>query len=893
MFTFRKRLFATWLIIAAANGSLHGEEVRLVVERPLPVAAARALTELREALVAHGDEPKEVPSAADQTIATIVIGLAGQSPAVDEALAAAKQEVAKMSEAAAIVAVPVIGHAKAGASAKTFVLAGHDDRGLTYALRDAARGIAVLPKEKPWHEGLTPAVEQPFLKVRNVSVHLFNADCEREWFFSEEFWRFYFQRLSLSRFNRCTLTFCDQTNYLCPPYAYLVEMPEYPDVKIADCTPEQRAQNLAMVRRIAELADEYAVDFDLGIWMQAPVAKWAAPVQVTGLPEGLKLAEYCALGLRRILEACPSIDGLQLRMNAEAGVPEDQQTAFYKPMFQTMATFQTTYRNGRPLRLDLRYKGLTDETINAALDEKLDVTVSTKFWSEHLGMPYHPTTVDSHYAKDRYSFGTLLKKPRRYKVTYQLWNVGSNRLTLWGDPWYCSQFAKSCTLSGGEGFEVFAPLTNKGYGNKPGAWPVIKNPEYRVGKWEQERYWMFYLCFGRMGYNPATNPETWKREFRHRFGEKAADRVEYCYQQASRVLPLITAVLLPSASEWSWWPEMDTGGDLREYSRIQTSDPGQFLAMRRWSTTPDWRWEPWDSAPGRFEEADTKVGSGRTDTFYFMSHLRTIGGYLPYFWNDAVEKAPSQNAEWRMTGVDMKLLAALAEFHSHKLELAARYAMYDESNAPYEADCKPIRAAWQKVIAATDGVYHDDLVFGVSPDNARNKFGHHHSGHWRDRLLEVESDDGKVILDPQRPSNLNRALDAISNATMFLGAQDANYRSSHEPPANIRATSPTVLTLTTSRFEPNPKQYPVIGPQSAAIRVRPLDQTQPWKEFPLTETARTDDAMTWSATLPADAVDPNYDLQYFFVLRHREAATEQWPVWTKEQPYFVVPVEAK
>jgi len=92
------------------------------------------------------------------------------------------------------------------------------------------------------------------------------------------------------------------------------------------------------------------------------------------------------------------------------------------------------------VRVDLRYKGLQQATIDAAAEAGLDVTVSTKFWSEHFGLPYHPTVVDSHWAADRYSFGALLKKPRNFHVTYQLWTVGSQRVTLWGDPEYAARF---------------------------------------------------------------------------------------------------------------------------------------------------------------------------------------------------------------------------------------------------------------------------------------------------------------------------------------------------------------------------------------------------------------------------------------------------------------------
>src|SRR5262249_8444601 len=150
---------------------------------------------------------------------------------------------------------------------------------------------------EPWRASVTTETGSPMLKVRGVSIHLFNADAEREWYFSEAFWRDYFARLALCRFNQFTLVFSDQTNYLCPLYAYLVEMPEYPNTRVEGLSGDERARNLAMLQRIAELADEYAIDFQLGVWMQAPVPRYSAPVRVSGLPEGLELARYAALGM--------------------------------------------------------------------------------------------------------------------------------------------------------------------------------------------------------------------------------------------------------------------------------------------------------------------------------------------------------------------------------------------------------------------------------------------------------------------------------------------------------------------------------------------------------------------------------------------------------------------
>lgn len=857
------------MLLAAAPAA--GDTVRIQAETPLGRASEVALAELKSALAARGEHLIANDSDEAESAATIQIGTTAAPGGLAEIIRSAGVPLPSGAESAAV--------AWLNDDFRKLVIAGHDDRGLSYALREVARGVALVPRGKPWSDGIIAEASQPFLRVRNVSLHLFNADCEREWFFREEFWRDYFARLSLARFNRCTLTFSDQTNYLCPAYAYLVEMPEYPQIKVAATTAADRAANLAMLRRISELADDYAIDFDLGIWMQAPVPRYSGAVGVTGLPEGLALAEYCALGLRRLYEQCPSLDGIQLRMNEEAGVTAEQQTDFYRPLFQALAAV------GRPLRVELRYKGLQPATIAAAVEAKLDVTVSTKFWSEHLGQPYHPMVVDSHWADDRYSFGTMLRKPRPYRVTYQLWNVGSNRLTMWGDPGYASQFARSCKLGDGEGFEVFAPLTNKGYGNAPGAWPVIVNPEYRVGRWEQERYWFFYLSFGRMGYDPAgTSPEVWRREFRHRFGADAAPHVEQACIAASSILPTITTALLPGASEWSWWPEMDTGGDLQEYSHIQTSDPGRYSAIRAWKRTPNWRWEDWDVRPGYVEQVRDQRRDDRVDYVDLCTDLEQAADAVSENLNKASQAQPADGPEWRMTQVDLKLLRYLALYHRHKMAAAGSLAIYEEMGNKTMLLFAALHLAnaveeWRNIITTTEDVYGPNLVFGITSDSPRSKLGHHHSGHWRDRLPGLESD-------------ANRIRELAVPHVGRTGSEDWSRFEHHKhvtSEVEQQISHEAQKVLPTDRVTPLRLQIPsALQPKVVQLRWRPLDQTQPWRSLNLAPSATSGsrDHRRWDVTLPA--VTPDFDLQYYFVLVF-EGGDEHWG-GVDGQPYFVLPV---
>lgn len=853
----------------AAYAEVAEGQLQIVVDKALPPGAQSALGELRRAATAHAHgHPGRVvvvdraPADVEAAL-TLVVGIAGQSPETDRILAAEKVPLPEAPESLAV--------RHFGDGRKSLLVCGRDARGLSYALRDVARSIELAPREADPLAHVVEEVAAPQLAVRNVSIHPLNADVERGWYFDEAFWRSYFAMLALSRFNQFTLTFSDQTNYLCPVYAFLVDMPGYPEVKVTDRVRKERTKQLAMLKRIAELAEADGIDFNLGIWMQAPVPKYPGAVEVTGLPEGAELSRYCALGLRRVLEACPSIRGVQLRMNAESGVPEDKQAEFFHPIFQSLRAAS------RPIRLDLRFKGLQPATTQAAIDEKLDVTVSTKYWSEHFGLPYHPTSVDTHWSKDRYGFGALLKEPRAYRVTYQLWNAGSQRLTLWGDTDYARRFAESCKLGGGDGFEVFAPLTNQGYGNQPGEWRALRDPEYRVGKWEQERYWYFYLCLGRMGFNKDTDPEVWRREFRLRFGG-AAQPIERACRAASAVLPMITAARLPGASEWTWWPEMDSGGKLREYIRIQPSDPAQFYAISQWEKTPEWRWEEWDATPGFVEDATAGRVTGKWTPWMIADRLDRIAADIETQWT-AAATAKAATPEWRMTEVDHRLLAELAHYHAAKTRAATELAFFEIDKQGgrikvAEAHAMAARDAWKRLVALTAPAYHSDLVFGITQDSPRSKFGNHHAGHWQDRLAEVEE-------DVQDLRDLRQKLEAEAGGALT----PVRRLPAEEPAARPRFQ----VNGTTAQWRPDGGVdiRVTIAPDSLLKQVvlhhRPLDQTCPWQLMAM----RSVEAGVYETTVPADQIDPHFEWQYFVELLGAHGGM-MWPAWEERQPYEVL-----
>ena len=86
-----------------------------------------------------------------------------------------------------------------------------------------------------------------------------------------------------NRFNNLTLVFGNQTSYLAPPFPFLVEVPEHPEVKAIGLSKEERRRNLDMLRAISDMARDHGLDFTLGLWTERPLL---GPSMVEGIARG-------------------------------------------------------------------------------------------------------------------------------------------------------------------------------------------------------------------------------------------------------------------------------------------------------------------------------------------------------------------------------------------------------------------------------------------------------------------------------------------------------------------------------------------------------------------------------------------------------------------------------
>jgi hypothetical protein len=615
-----------------------------------------------------------------------------------------------------------------------------------YGLLEAAEQIRAVGY-------LRPARGEAETPLRGVRYFIQNKDLEEDWYYSREYWDEYFAMLARNRFNRFNLVYGHNSNYLSsPPYPYLIQLERFPEVGARGQTPEDRERNLDTLRYVSQAAADHGIDFIWGIWQQTvpPDGFHGRDDTITGLTEK-NLGPYVREGLRAVLNECPGIRGVQLRVG-ESGVDQSAREFFRDWVFPAIR------ETDRDVAVDLRAHGVSQDFVDAAKDAGVRYRFSAKYWAEKLGRPYQPPEVC--WPAPVYKYGRLLEKStddgtRPYDFFFELWGgCGANRVLLWGDPEYVRRIVPSFRLSGSVGFEIDPPLAQKGYGNAPGRWGIF-TPEAsdRVfWRYEFERYWLFYQLWGRLSYDASTSESAWTSEAQRRFGGAAQD-VLTAYKAASGVIPEIVAAHMPDASMGNW-PEVNPGGLLDEYRDTRPSD-AHFISSAR------------EAVLNRLHG----TASAKQTPFDTASALEHLASVTEQAIDRAARTISPDDPEWLSTESDLRVLSLMARYHSFKKRAAYELTWFDETGDRPSLDAaqqnlQQALSIWERIVDVTDGVYPPQMTFG--PFDA---------GHWKDRLPYARYD---LDLIQERVSIADRFGD-FDHAFDFAGPISPIVIGPHEP----------------------------------------------------------------------------------------------------------------
>ncbi|HEY4065100.1 MAG TPA: hypothetical protein VGM30_24515 [Puia sp.] len=775
---------------------------------------------------------------------------------------------------------------------QTILLAcGHDTRGLVYALLELADRVRQGSELVGSLTRSLPMVEQPANEIRSLT-RLFVSEVEdKPWFNDRAMWPAYLTMLATQRFNRFNLAlgigydFINHVTdgYFLFAYPFLLSVPGYA-VRVPQLPEAERDHNLQQLQYIGKQTVARGLQFQLGIWMHG--YEWIDSPNPNYTIEGLTKENhgvYCRDAIRLLLQSCPEISGITFRVHGESGVQEGSY-AFWATVFEGVKTC------GRTVGIDIHAKGTDEALIKVATDTGLPITLSPKYWAEHMGMPYMQTDIrelekvhdtgrkasglmnlsDGARSFMRYGYGDLLKKDRPYKVIYRIW-PGTQRLLLWGDPVTMAAHARNFNFCGCSGVELMEPLSFKGRrgsglaGDRCG----YADASLRT-KWDWEKYLYTLRVFGRLSYDPEAAPDSWRRYLVKEFGAAAADPAEQALANATRILPIVLTVHAASAGNNNYWPEIysnqaivpQTGMVNREYGDTPTPklfgyvsplDPQLFLNSHDFAV----EWSRSEHS-GKY----TPVEAAQWLEEYAAAALR----YLSEM--ETAVKHKDQPA-YRRLAIDVSIQAGLGRFYAAKFRSGALYAIFEQNGdriALEEAlvNYRTARVFW-KELADKAGVYRSDLTFGETPWLR---------GHWSDRLAAIDEDIdhmARKIEEDALPAAMKSILQRPVRATIPCH---------HKPPGSFVAGQTVPLALGLESM-----------PSSVRLYYRHVNQAEHYQMMEMQLPSAASGAGLFQATIPETYTGTPYALQYYFEIRQEHGVALLYPGFNAaltNQPYFVI-----
>jgi hypothetical protein len=229
---------------------------------------------------------------------------------------------------------------------------------------------------------------------------------------------------------------------------------------------------------------------------------------------------------------------------------------------------------------------------------------------------------------------------------------------------------------------------------------------------------------------------------------------------------------------------------------------------------------------------------------------------------------PRPSKELTSTLTDASILAALAQFHAHRLLAGVQYCLFKDTSNPKNLDDaiaeeREAVAAWDRIVTIAGDVYRDDLAFGVH----RVGFPHH----WKEELPRLRS--GLQALEELRKSLPEKSATTLPAA--FKG---------DPPQIELLPVKPAArgadLAISIKRAG---------GPPIKAVRLRYRHLTQ-YEDYRTAEMTADPGTNVYHTSIPGAFITREWDLMYFVEVIGDNGIGTIAPDLDREAPYRIVPV---
>jgi hypothetical protein len=398
-------------------------------------------------------------------------------------------------------------------------------------------------------------------------------------------------------------------------------------------------------------------------------------------------------------------------------------------------------------------------------------------------------------------------------------------------------------------------------------------------QWDFQKYLYTYRIWGRLVYNPETDPEVWRRFLRKEF-QGAAEAVETALANSSRVLYLITTAHGPSADCKVYWPEIYNNQPIVEPESIRD---------------PPYRDTDSPLVFGNVSPFDPQLFSKMNEYAAALLKGVNLAKYSPLEvaqWLDDMAGISSLNlakaeslvddntsTEFRRLQADVKIQCGIARFFAEKMRSAILWHLYEGSgdiNSLSKAIEKytAAREIWAGMAEEAKSIYVSDISFGdLEPLR----------GHWADRVPAMDEDiaNMKMVLVK---ANENETGNTSINTGIIEGAiqlveippKRAVANCSHTPADLFKPGDPMKIEITLEEGKS----------KEVKLYYRHLNQAVDWQ---MTSMKRKGE--NYHAVIPDQYTQTRYPMEYYFAIDMGKEGIAIYPGLDENlagMPYYVV-----
>ncbi len=405
------------------------------------------------------------------------------------------------------------------------------------------------------------------------------TDPNRWWFQNDDYWTTLLNLMAKSRLNWLDIHGTWDISVTNAPnlYAYFVSSPTFPKVGVPE---DVKAANLARLNRVVEMAHDRGIHVSLMAYeagMRIPQNP-NPPYQETEA----NAYTYTREVVEKMIRGVPGLDAIGFRIG-ESGKSE----SFFKCYGEAVKL------SGRDIPLITRSWITRRQRVLPLARASKDFTVEIKYNGEQWGAPY-PVAGGRMATWNSYSFEDYLSDAgdagknaktwkgwpadggghwpdNPYKIVWQVRANGTHRIFPFYNPnWVRRSISamKVGTASGYtiEGEDAYYPKSQDYY---------LANPADKYVDWIHQRDEMYWMTWGRLGYDPKTPDSVFDARVSDWFGSQGP-KIAEVWKEASTVVPLAFMAYSLGPDHRDHAPELETGGDTQSFIDGNPFDPLVF-----------------------------------------------------------------------------------------------------------------------------------------------------------------------------------------------------------------------------------------------------------------------------------------------------------------------------